>query len=48
MSEFEALDFYGMDDLLSDEQRLVRPWLYRKSVKHKHPGNAPKENLNCL
>jgi len=24
MSEFEALDFYGMDDLLSDEQRLVR------------------------
>ncbi len=24
MSEFEALDFYGMDDLLSDEQRLIR------------------------
>jgi len=24
MSEFQALDFYGMDDLLSDEQRLIR------------------------
>lgn len=24
MSEFEALDFYSMDELLSDEQRLIR------------------------
>ena len=29
MSEFEALDFYAMDELLSDEQRLIRDTVRR-------------------
>ena len=56
MPEFEALDFYGMDDLLSDEQRLirdtVRQFVSEKCLplieEHQAAGTFPTELLGTM